>query len=115
VQKEKGPLVVALGAMQRAGTTWFEAGDLEAAGGVFATAILLAAVESAGAGAEEFATAIGRAVLIPFFAAASAHRESTDLERYVRAELRRHLGRSARMIEDLFPMAREAIAERVSG
>ena len=107
VQKKKGPLATAIGAMQRAGTTWLRAGDPEVAGGVFATAIILVAVESAGAGEEEFATAIGRAVLIPFLAAADADKESTDLERHVRAELRRHLGKSARMIEDLFPMARE--------
>jgi tetratricopeptide (TPR) repeat protein len=110
VQKRRGPLEPALGAMQRAGTAWLEAGDLEVAGGAFAMGILLAAVESVTADQEQFIAAVSRAVLVPFFAAASTGRDSAELERYIRAELRRHLGRSGRTIESLFPIARDAVA-----
>jgi tetratricopeptide (TPR) repeat protein len=111
VQKKKGPLATALDGIRRAGTSWLEAGDLEAAGGVFATGILIAAAESVQRDEEQFASALGRAVLIPFFATANAGGDSVDLERFMRAELRRHLGKSSRVIESLFPIAKDAVAE----
>ena len=109
VQKREGPLSVALASMEATGAAWLEKGDVEHAGDAFAIAILLSAAESVGLSHEQFIEIVARSVLAPFYSAKRLGRDLDALERPIRAALRRHLGRSARRIEALIPMAREAL------
>jgi hypothetical protein len=110
-QKRKGPIETALVGLQRSGAAWLESGDVEQAGNAYATAILLGAAESTGLPTEEFQSLVIGSVLAPFFASSRYGRDPADLERVIRGQLRRQIGKSARPITDLFSIARKAAEE----
>jgi tetratricopeptide (TPR) repeat protein len=115
VQKDGGPVDVALAGIARSGGVWLRHGELETAAETFSTGILLAAAEGGDPGGAPFARLVGRAVVAPFVYAHEHGIAADEVEGAIRRSLGARLAGSGRVLFDLFPLARDAASRTALG
>jgi tetratricopeptide (TPR) repeat protein len=111
VEKENGPLSVALHAFEAAGLILVRENRIPEAASLYAVAVVLAGSQS---DEDAFVEAIGRAVIAPFIHARLAGADESRVAQELAAALRTHLQHLPRWMSDLIATARETARESIT-